>query len=169
MFKELHLVLLFLFLPILILIMWIGYRLRRRRLSEFISKPLWTKIIPTLHYSKRFWKCILWLFGFVFIILALMRPQYGLKFEKVQRTGQDIFIVIDTSRSMLAPDVKPTRFERAKQEVLGLIENLKGDRIGLIAFSGNAFIQCPLTLDYSALRLFLDDLHVGSVPTTGSY
>lgn len=168
MFKNLHLVSLFFCIPGLILIMWLGYRFRRKRLELFISNTLWKKIIPTLNYSKRFWKRFVWLLGFSFIILALMQPQYGLKFEKIKRTGQDIYIVMDTSRSMLASDVQPNRFERAKQEVLGLIENLQGDRIGLIAFAGEAYVQCPLTLDYSALRLFLDDLSVGSIKTPGS-
>jgi Ca-activated chloride channel homolog len=168
MFKDLQLAVLFVFIPILIFVMWGGYRWRRKRLEGLIAQSLWKKIVPTLHYSKRFWKRVLWVLGFSFVILALMRPQYGLKFEKIQRTGQDIFIVIDISRSMLAPDVKPNRFDRAKQEVLGLIENLEGDRIGLIAFAGDAYVQCPLTLDYSALRLFLDDLRVGSISTPGS-
>ena len=97
-----------------------------------------------------------------------MKPQYGLIFKQVQRKGNDIFLVIDTSKSMLAQDIRLSRFEHAKREVLNLIEDLNGDRIGIIAFAGDAFIQCPLTLDYGALKLFLDYLEVGSVPVPGT-
>ena len=71
----------------------------------------------------------------------------------MERKGQDIFIALDTSKSMLVQDIKPSRFGRAKQEILALIDSFKGDRVGLIIFSGDAFIQCPLTMDYSALKL----------------
>ena len=98
----------------------------------------------------------------------MLRPQYGVVFKTVERRGHDIYIAIDTSKSMLAQDTQPSRLEHAKREVLGLIDELKGDRIGLIAFAGDAFIQCPLTTDYAALKMYLDFLDAGVVPTPGT-
>ena len=88
--------------------------------------------------------------------------------ELVKREGQDVMIVIDVSNSMLAEDMRPNRLERAKQEVRGLLDRLKGDRIGIVAFAGAAYIQCPLTLDYSAARLFLDIIDVDLIPQPGT-
>ena len=155
------------FLPIF-LMMLVGFRKRREQLSKFIKPNLWPKIIPDLSYSRRFWKRFLSILAVIFLIIALMRPQYGLVFKKMQRKGNDIYIAIDTSKSMLVKDIKPSRFEHAKREIYNLIEELKGDRIGLIAFAGDAFIQCPLTVDYNSLKLFLDHLSVGSVPVAGT-
>ena len=89
-------------------------------------------------------------------------------FKTVERRGHDIFIAVDLSQSMLAQDIKPSRLEHAKREVLGLINELKGDRIGLIGFAGDAFIQCPLTFDYAALKMYLDIMHPDLMPTPGS-
>tara|TARA_E500000178_G_C17026899_1_gene758488 strand:- start:30 stop:1064 length:1035 start_codon:yes stop_codon:yes gene_type:complete len=157
----------FVFLPIFIM-MILGFRKRREKLSLFINPKLWPQIIPELSYSRRFWKRFLSILAIIFLVIALMRPQYGLVFKKIQRKGNDIYIAIDTSKSMLVKDVKPSRFEHSKREIYSLIEELKGDRIGLIAFAGDAYIQCPLTVDYASLKLFLDNLEVGSVPVAGT-
>ena len=155
------------FLPIFA-IMFIGFKRRKKYLSRFIEPDLWFKMIPNLSYSRRFWKRFLSILAIIFLIIALMRPQYGLIFKKVQRKGNDIYIAIDTSKSMLVKDIKPSRFEHAKREIYNLIEELKGDRIGIIAFAGDAYVQCPLTLDYGALKLFLNHLDVGSAPVAGT-
>lgn len=155
-------------IPFSLLVMTIGYYLRRRRLSRFSHRDMWPILFPSLSYTRRFWKRLLFILALICIIIAFLQPQYGLKIERKERKGQDIFIALDTSLSMLSSDIRPTRFHRAKQEIQGLIETLKGDRIGLIAFSGAAFVQCPLTTDYSALQLFLNDIKIGSVPTPGT-
>ena len=85
-------------------------------------------MVPELSYSRRFWKRALSILALIFIIIALMRPQYGLVFKKTQRKGNDIYIAIDTSKSMLV-DIKPSRFEHAKREIYNLIEELKGDQL----------------------------------------
>lgn len=105
---------------------------------------------------------------FTFSILALMRPQWGFKWQKVSRKSLDILIAIDTSKSMLAIDVKPNRLEKSKLAVKDLLKKLKGDRVGLIAFSGTAFLQCPLTSDYNGFMLALDDLSAASIPRGGT-
>jgi Ca-activated chloride channel family protein len=101
-------------------------------------------------------------------LFSFMRPQWGFHWQEVKRVGLDILIAIDTSKSMLAEDVKPNRLERSKLAVKDLIKKLKGDRIGLIAFSGGAFLQCPLTVDYSGFTLMLDDLDVDTIPKGGT-
>jgi Ca-activated chloride channel family protein len=94
----------------------------------------------------------------ILITVALSGPQYGYKWQKVERKGVDLFIAIDCSKSMLADDIKPSRLERAKREVTDLLSMLEGDRAGLVAFAGTAFIQCPLTLDYQAFHIFMNAL-----------
>ena len=149
-------------------VMYVGYRKRKAGLNAIVHSGLWSRVVPSLHYGRRVFRYSLWILALVFMVFAIMRPQYGLKFETITRRGQDIFIALDTSKSMLAQDIGSSRFDYAKQEIKGFIENLRGDRVGLIAFSGDAFIQCPLTLDYSAINLFLDDLRIGSVPIPGT-
>lgn len=153
--------------PIGILII-IGHNKRKNRLSSTISKDLWKVIIPSLNYSRRFWKRIIRIAALILILVSLLRPQYGVIFEQVERKGQDIYIALDLSNSMLAKDITPSRLEHAKREILSLIDELKGDRIGLIAFAGNAFIQCPLTTDYSALKMFLNHLTPDIMSTPGT-
>ncbi len=167
-FYNSHYLFLLFVIPIAIVIIIIGHQIRKKRLSRLIQVNLWKTVIPTLSYTRRFWKHVFFIIAFSLIIISFLRPQYGLRIETKSRKGQDIFIALDTSASMFVTDARPYRFKRAKQEIKGLIESLKGDRVGLIAFSGTAFIQCPLTTDYSALHMFLDDIKIGSIPTPGT-
>lgn len=157
----------FVLLPVLVLMIW-GYKKRFRFLAYWIQPKLWSKIVPTLSFTRRFWKRFFVIISLAFLILALLRPQYGVVFQQVERKGHDIFIAFDLSKSMLAQDVSPSRLEHAKREVLGLINELKGDRIGFIAFAGDAYVQCPLTSDYAALTMFLDVLHPDLMGTPGT-
>ncbi len=102
------------------------------------------------------------------MIGALARPQIGTRLEEVKREGRDIIVAIDVSKSMLAEDMTPSRLEKAKHEVSGLIDRLQGDRIGLIVFAGEAFVQCPLTLDYSAAKLLLSVVNPDLIPLPGT-
>jgi len=101
-------------------------------------------------------------------VLALARPQWGFEWQEVKRQGMDIFIVVDTSKSMLTQDVRPNRLERTKLAIQDFVSHLKGDRVGLIAFAGDAFYLCPLTVDYNGFLLSLNDLSVDSVPRGGT-
>src|SRR5260370_27240524 len=105
--------------------------------------------------------------GLFFLFLAAAGPQCGERTELVKRTGIDLVIAIDASNSMLARDVKPSRLDRAKLEVTALLDRLKGDRVGLVAFPGDAFVQCPLTTDYAAARLFLRAVDPAAIPQQG--
>jgi Ca-activated chloride channel family protein len=148
--------------------MYIGFIRKKKYLKAFVDKELWERIVPSLSNTRRFWKGIIVIVNLCLLILVLMRPQYGLKFEKVTRKGQEILIALDISLSMQAQDVGMSRFEHAKREIVHLIENLEGDRVGLVIFSGSAYLQCPLTIDYSALKLFLEDINVGMLSLPGS-
>jgi Ca-activated chloride channel family protein len=109
-----------------------------------------------------YWVCAL------FLSLALTRPQWGVIEETVQQRGLDIVIAIDLSSSMRAEDVPPSRIENARQELAFLVEELKGNRIGLIGFAGSAFLFCPLTTDTDAIEMFLDEMTVEAVPIPGT-
>lgn len=102
------------------------------------------------------------------MVIALAGPQWGASREKIERRGVDVVVAIDTSLSMLAEDVAPSRLKKARQSVARLIDMMKGDRIGIVAFSGAAFTMCPLTIDYNAARMFLDVINTQSVPEPGT-
>lgn len=102
------------------------------------------------------------------MVIALAGPQWGASREKIERRGVDVVVAIDTSLSMLAEDVAPSRLKKARQSVARLIDMMKGDRIGIVAFSGAAFTMCPLTLDYNAARMFLDVINTQTVPEPGT-
>ncbi|HUJ25519.1 MAG TPA: VWA domain-containing protein [Myxococcales bacterium] len=106
--------------------------------------------------------------GLFFLFLAAAGPQCGERTELVKRSGIDLVVAIDASTSMLARDVRPSRLDRAKLEVTALLDRLKGDRVGLVVFAGDAFVQCPLTTDYAAARLFLRAVDPGSMPQQGT-
>ena len=141
---------------------------RRKALYKFAEAGVLEDIIPSVSFRKKIIKSIIIVTVFFLSIFALMRPQWGFQWLKFKRRGLDILIAIDTSKSMLAADVKPNRLERSKLAVRDLIKKLKGDRIGLIAFSGTAFLQCPLTVDYSGFLLALEDLTSGTIPRGGT-
>lgn len=146
----------------------ICYRQKYAALLRFADKSLISKL--NIQFSRfRWWlKTMLILCVFIFSIFALSRPQWGFEWQEVKREGIDILLVVDTSKSMLAQDVKPNRLARTKLAVQDLLKDLKGDRVGLIAFSGDAFMLCPLTIDYDGFLLSLNDLSINSVPRGGT-
>jgi Ca-activated chloride channel homolog len=156
------------FIPILILFFIIIWKNKLKDISSIGDPLLLKKLIPNEVWERQKIKMILLVMIFFFLILTLAGPQFGTKLINVKRSGVDVIICIDTSLSMLAEDIKPNRFERAKDELGKLIQNLEGNRIGLIAFAGASFLQCPLTLDTSASRMFLNDLDVGIIPQQGT-
>ena len=145
-----------------------GERRRKRLLSEFASAKLLPELSQTVSPTKVLLKKILFALGVFAIFVALARPQWGYRWEESKSRGIDIIFAIDTSKSMLAEDVKPSRLERAKLSVLDLLNVLDGDRIGIVAFSGQAFLQCPLTLDYDAFRMSLEALDTNVIQRGGT-
>lgn len=154
--------------PVAGLLLMFAARRRRRALESFGESALVTKLTHTVNLAARRWKSAMLLGGLVFLVVALARPQFGTRVETVRSQGQDIMVAIDLSTSMLAEDVSPSRLERARLATLRLMSNLDGDRIGLVAFAGSAFVQSPLTVDYSAAGMFLNAMHPDLMPSQGT-
>ena len=140
----------------------------KRALAHFAEKELLIGLLSSFNIKNRRKKIICVFAALVFSIVALMRPQWGFHWEEGMRSGLDILIAIDTSRSMLAEDVKPNRLEHAKGMIKELVKELKGDRVGLIAFSGRAFLVCPLTNDYNGVLFSLENLDADVIPKGGT-
>jgi Ca-activated chloride channel family protein len=128
---------------------------RRRRLAQVLSERHVDTLAPGLSVGRPAVQSGLYGLALVLFAVALAEPQCGGHAETVKRKGIDLVVAIDASKSMLARDVNPNRLDRAKLEVATLLDELKGDRVGLIVFAGDAFIQCPLTVDYAAAKMFL--------------
>ncbi len=154
--------------PVLFLVVLYGMKRRRRILTRFASARALKTLIPNLPSHRRWLKAGLVLAAAAFLSLALAGPQYGFHWQEIEQKGVDLMIALDCSKSMLARDIQPTRLDRAKREVYDLLSMLQGDRVGLIAFSGTAFLQCPLTLDYQAFHLFLSTLTPDTMPVGGT-
>ena len=160
----------YLFIPLTLVLIWYAYQGRKLRMglealgTSSIKKFLLNRV---KHSSIRLRSRII-ILGIIFILLASAGPQIGMKLTELTRQGVDIFILLDTSTSMNAEDVKPSRMEKAKYELGRLLNNLEGDRAGLIAFAGSAHLHCPLTEDYSASRLFLNMMDTGLITTQGT-
>lgn len=154
--------------PLAFLVCFHGMRRIRAIISAFCDTENQRFLNPAGSSKRRWLKNMLLLFCLLFTAVAMAGPRYGFKWREVERKGVDIFIAVDCSKSMLSPDIKPSRLERAKREVMDLLSMLEGDRIGLVPFAGVAFIQCPLTLDYNAFYLFLKDLSPGYIPLGGT-
>ena len=144
--------------------------LRRKKaaLSEFADAKILPKLSRNISQFKIYLKAALFASGLALAVLALARPQWGYKWEEVKQMGVDIIFAVDTSKSMMAEDIKPNRLERAKLAISDVIERLDGDRIGLVAFSGQAFLQCPITLDYDAFKMSLDALDTNIIQRGGT-
>lgn len=137
-------------------------------MDRFASSTLQKLLLPLRSKFKGFFKFSIILFSIVLLIFALANPQVGSKIEEVKQVGIDVYILLDVSLSMEAQDIKPSRLEKAKHEISKLIQRLRGDRIGLVVFSGEAFVQFPLTTDYAAANLFLSAVDVSTVPQPGT-
>jgi Ca-activated chloride channel homolog len=155
-------------LPFLGAFLFWSLRRRRRRLEAVISSAMLERLTLEFSWGRAIIRALSLVGFFLFGILALARPQWGMRLDTVRRQGVDIIAALDTSYSMSAEDVSPNRMEKAKSEIRGLIGRLKGDRVGLVAFAGTAIVQCPLTLDYGAARLFLDVANTEIIPEPGT-
>lgn len=164
-FDSIHFI--WLFIALALFSVW-AHKRKNKAMEGFADKELMKELLPSLDRKKQKLKQVVLLAGTLLLVIALMRPQWGFEWKEVKRSGLDILIAIDTSKSMLAQDVKPNRLERSKLAVKDLVKKLRGDRIGLIAFAGNAFLQCPLTVDYNGFMLSLDALDTDTIPRGGT-
>jgi Ca-activated chloride channel family protein len=147
-------------------------RTKRRLLHRFASPEMASRLTAGVSRRRQTAKTLLVLLGLLACVLALAGLRWGFTWEEVQRQGVDIVVALDVSDSMLVEDAEAggdlSRLERAKREISDLLELLEGDRIGLVAFAGTAFVECPLTLDYSAAGLFLDAIDTELIPVKGT-
>lgn len=155
-------------LPILAGLFALAFRRRRRALRRFGDLRLVNRLVQAGGLERRVIRAALVLIAAFFLILALARPQWGARTETVSRRGVDVILAVDTSLSMLAEDVKPNRLAQARAAVSSFIDLLHGDRVGLVAFSGVAYVACPLTLDHTAAGIFVDVLDTGLIPVRGT-
>ena len=155
-------------LPFLAVLFLSSERKRAQALGRLIAARLQARLAGSVSVAKRRVAFALLLLGLSLCVVALARPRWGFSFEQVMGRGRDIIIAVDTSRSMLAQDLEPSRLARAKFAAQDLLSNLDGDRVGLIAFAGSAFLQAPLTPDYDAVRDSLEELDAEIIPQGGT-
>ena len=151
--------------------LWAAHRLlraRRRRLAAWVDADAHPYLLPGRNPAaarRRIW---LRTAALACLLLAAARPQFGFHWRQISRKGLDIVVVLDTSRSMSAPDIKPSRLQQAKWGLRDLLRSLHGDRVALVPFAGASVLQCPLTVDYAAFAMTLDDLYCGIIPRGGT-
>lgn len=167
-FENETLYLLFIIIPVLIFIFIFSNIIKKQKLSKFASKDILLKITDGISKYKNSTKFIFIMIAISSLIIAIMNPQIGSKLEEVKREGIEIMVAIDVSNSMLAEDIKPNRLESAKQAINNLINKLYNDKIGIILFAGDSFLQLPLTTDYSAAKLLLSTVSTDLIPTQGT-
>ena len=145
-----------------------AFRNRTRALERLADARLLPQLAEQVAWRARALKVALVALGALFLLIALIGPQWGFRWQEIKRRGADLVIALDVSKSMLTQDVTPSRLDRARLAIQELVPMLNGDRIGLVAFAGTSFVQCPLTVDYGAFSLTLDDLDTNSIPRGGT-
>jgi Ca-activated chloride channel family protein len=159
---------LFFCIPVLIGLFILVHQQKQAALKRFASLQLMKRLTPE-GIARR--QVVKWVFFLMFVlcaVLALVRPRFGVKMEMVERRGVDVIVALDISKSMLAEDIAPNRLDRAKFEIARFIDLCKGDRVGLVVFAGESYVQCPLTLDYGAAKMFLNVVTTDWVQVPGT-
>jgi len=141
---------------------------KKKTLAKYGEWSVIRQLMPDYSLAKPILKFVLIMLAFTSLIFALANPQTGSRLEKVKRKGIDLMICLDVSNSMMAQDIKPDRLERAKQSIMRLIDNLEGDRIGIIVFAGKAYTQLPITTDYAAAKMFTASINTSLITTQGT-
>ncbi|MEM7481362.1 MAG: VWA domain-containing protein [Acidobacteriota bacterium] len=158
--------------PVLLVFFVYSFRTKARLLRRFASPDMLEQLTAGISRPRQILKVFLTLLGLTAAILSLAEPRFGFTWEEVQRRGVDVVVALDVSDSMLVEDAEASgslsRLERAKREIVDLLQILEGDRIGLVAFAGTAFLECPLTLDYSAAEVFLGAVDTDLIPVKGT-
>ena len=155
-------------IPLIILFVILYYKWKNRKLKLFSSENLISNLSKDQSRNREIIKYSLKILSIFFLIIAISNPKLGTNMEKIKRKGIEIVIALDLSQSMLCEDIKPNRLIRAKQAISKLIDNLKGDKIGLVIFAGEAFIQLPITTDYSAAKMFLSTVNTKTINKQGT-
>lgn len=167
-FAQSQYLLLLLLIPVFFVVQVMVLKMRRNRIRKFGDETLVSRLMPSYSKGKTWVRLVLFSIGFFFFVIGLSRPQIGAKLKEHETKGAEIMIVLDVSNSMLAEDYSPNRLERAKLAISRLVDKLRDDRIGLIVFAGNSFVQLPITTDYVSAKMFLNSITTGSVPVQGT-
>ena len=155
--------------PVILVPAYIWYFWQKAKAFRILaSSEMLRKINTSVSLKKQIFKAFLLVAAFVSIVIALTEPRWNPQSQKIKRRGRDICILLDTSRSMLAEDIKPNRLERSKIAIRDLLEKLKGDRIAIVTFAGNSTVKCPLTQDYAFVRMVLADISTESTSRGGT-
>lgn len=170
MFRFEHITYLWLLLAVLplILLFLFYYFWRNRAITKIGNKALVLQLIPEYSNRRQLLKFVLLIFAYMFMVLGFANPQLGTRQEKIKREGIDVILALDVSNSMMSEDVKPSRLDRSRNFIFNFIDKLRNDRLGLIVFAGNAYMQMPLTVDYSAAKMYLRTINPGIIPTQGT-
>ena len=170
MFRFAHPELLYLLLVIpLLIVFYIVMRSRKKKaIAEFGNPELLAPLMPLLSFKRGAWKFTMILLALLFVIVGVAGPQFGSKLQQVKKKGVELMLVLDVSNSMMAQDIKPSRLEKAKLAISRMIEKLSDDKVGMIVFAGDAYVQLPITTDYSSARLFLSGINTDIVPVQGT-
>jgi Ca-activated chloride channel homolog len=159
---------LLLVIPVFVVLFILSRVNRQRLLRKFGDHSLITQLMPSVSSSRPILKFSIWVAAIGLLIVALAQPQFGSKLLTSKRKGIELMIALDVSNSMMAEDIKPNRLERAKRAIAKLTERLRDDKLGLIVFAGQAYVQLPITTDYVSAKLFLDAINTGIVPVQGT-
>lgn len=164
-FEQIGMLWLLLLLPVLILVDIYFFR------ANFFNdkkEALRSFLLPRLKKGRFTTKWLIWSFAYLFLVIGLCNPQFGLKKEEVVQKGADVVFALDVSKSMLAEDIKPSRLERAKHSISKIVNGLGSDRVAIVVFAGDAYLQLPLTSDHSATKMYLNDVSVDMIPSQGT-
>lgn len=167
-FADIQYLWLLLLVPLFPVAYAIFRKMRRRRMEKLGDKALMERLMPSWSRSRGWWQVSLFSLGFAFFVIGLSRPLIGAKLKEHETKGAEVVIALDVSNSMLAQDYSPNRLERAKLAISSLVDKLRDDRIGLIVFAGNSFVQLPITTDYVSAKMFLSSIDTGAVPVQGT-
>lgn len=167
-FAHADYLLLLLLVPVFPVVQAVVLKLRARRIRRFGDEALVAKLMPSYSKAKAWVRTSLFSLAFFFFVIALAGPQVGAVLKEHNTKGAEVMIVLDVSNSMLAQDYSPNRLERAKLAISRVVDKLRDDRLGLIVFAGNSFVQLPITADYVSAKMFLNTISTESVPVQGT-
>lgn len=170
MFRFAHPELLYLLIviPLLVVFYVVMIGKKKKAMAEFGNPELLKPLMPLLSFKRGAWKFVLLLLALVFVVLGVAGPQFGSKLQQIKKKGVELMIALDVSNSMLAQDIKPSRLEKSKLAIARMVEKLSNDKVGLIVFAGDAYVQLPITTDYSSAKLFLSGISTDVVPVQGT-
>lgn len=157
-----------LLIPVLAGFYWFSQYLSRKKLLKWGDQHLLESLMPLASQAKRNWKFAVFLLAISAAIFGLARPQFGSKLTEINRKGVELMIGLDVSNSMLAEDIQPSRLENAKRAIYKLVDELENDKIGLVVFAGDAYIQLPMTTDFGAAKIFLSSVNTQIIPRQGT-